>query len=80
MKATELSHTKYIKILQAMLRSPKMCDLYQKASAARLSAEDHKKAEKYAVEVLRQNKFFDSNKNEYMESLVTNVQSIIDTR
>lgn len=28
LKAIELNRIKYIKILQAMLRSPKMCDLF----------------------------------------------------
>ena len=38
-----------------------------------------KKANEKAVTVLRQEKFFDSNKPEYMEDLVRNVQSIVDS-
>ena len=38
-----------------------------------------KKANEKAVTVLRQEKFFDSNKPEYMEDLIRNVQSIVDS-
>ena len=38
-----------------------------------------KKANEKAVTILRQEKFFDSNKPEYMEDLIRNVQSIVDS-
>ena len=73
LQASELNKIKYIKILQAMLRSPKMCDIFQKAEAQRLSSADLKKADDKAILVLRQEKFFDSNQQEYMDNLVKNV-------
>ena len=73
LQASELNKIKYIKVLQAMLRSPKMCDIFQKAEAARLSSADLKKADEKAILVLRQEKFYDSNHKEYMNKLVNNV-------
>ena len=68
---------KYLKIMQAMLRSPKMCDLFQKAELQRLSAEEAKRANAKAVLELRQEQVFDSDPLEFARNLVNSVENLL---
>ena len=60
--------------MQAMLRSPKMCDLYYKAERDRMNKVDFKLANDQAVLHLRQEKFFECN---LVEKLVVKVNQIV---
>ena len=60
--------------MQAMLRSPKMCDLYYKSEKDRMSKVDFKIANDQAVLHLRQEKFFECN---FVDKLVHKVNQTV---
>ena len=60
--------------MQAMLRSPKMSDLYYKAEKDRMSRADFKLANDQAILHLRQEKFFECN---FVDKLVHKVNQTV---
>ena len=60
--------TKSLKILYAMIKSPKMCELYQNAERKHLTAERLKSAAESAVYTLRQYRF-DENVDQFVQKI-----------
>ena len=65
--------TKSLKILFAMIRSPKICDLVYKTERKRLTAENFKAMQESAVLTLRQYKFDEKQADKFVEEIYSRV-------
>ena len=66
-----VERNKNLKILWAMVRSPKLCDLVYKAERKRFTAEKLKELQEKSVFTLRQYKFDDKNAEKFVDAVYT---------
>ena len=68
-----LDRTKSVKIMFAMMRSPKMCEMFQKNDRNRYDEEKLKELRQNAIHTLRANDFDSANPNEFVRNIYRNV-------
>ena len=71
--------TKSLKIVFAMIRSPRMCDLLYKAERKKFSTEKIKAMQESAVLTLRQYKFDEKSADQFVENIFTKLDKQVNT-